>query len=169
MADSTNPIFNQKAAEKLRSPDDLDKYVRVANPSVWVALIACIALLAGLLAWGVFGAVTTSVTTTGVCVNGQAMCFLSAKDVAKVDAGDVASVGGEPMTVAEVATVPLSRTEAGKILTGDYLVSTLVPDDWSYQVTFEGDTEKLADGVPLTVNITVKRIAPITLVLGGNE
>ena len=168
MADSTNPIFNQKAAEKLHSPDDLDKYVRVANPSVWVALIACIALLAGLLAWGVFGAVTTSVSTTGVCVEGNAMCFLSAEDVAKVHVGDVASVGGEPMKVADVAAMPLSRAEAGKTLTGDYLASTLIPDDWSYQVTFEGETANLTDGIPLTVNITVERIAPISLVLGGN-
>ena len=32
MAEQTRTIFNQRAAEKLRSPDDLDKYVRVTNP-----------------------------------------------------------------------------------------------------------------------------------------
>lgn len=166
MAPATPSIFNQRAAEKLRSPDDLDRYVRVTNPSVWAILGACLALLAGLLAWGVFGSVTTSVVATGTCVDGQAMCFLSAEDVAHVNVGDVASVGGVQMRVGEVAAVPASRSEAGEGLGSDYLVSTLVAGDWAYQVTFEGDSATLAEGVPLSVNITTERVAPIDLVLG---
>ena len=88
MADTESSIFNKKASEKLRSPDDLDKYVRVTNPSVWVALAACVALLVGILTWGVFGAVTTSVNTTGTCVKGSVVCFLTAEDAAKVSVGD---------------------------------------------------------------------------------
>ena len=168
MADVENSIFNKKAAEKLRSPDDLDKFLRVTNPSVWVVLAACVALLAGLLAWGALGAVTTSVSTTGVAVDGKAMCFLAAEDAAKVHVGDIANVGGEKMTVAKVAAVPVSKDEAGKILVSDYLVHSLVKGDWAYQVTFDGDASDLANGVPLTVTITVERIAPISLILGGN-
>ena len=66
MADAKTSIFNKRATEKLRSPDDLDKYVRVTSPSVWVILAACIILIVGLLAWGLFGAVTTNVQATGV-------------------------------------------------------------------------------------------------------
>lgn len=168
MADIESNIFNKKATEKLRSPDDLDKFVRVTNPSVWVILAAFVALLVGLLAWGVFGSVTTSVTATGVVVNDEAMCFISMDQAAKVDEGDDANVGGERMTVSKVAAVPLSRNEAGKFLPGDYLASSLVKDDWSYQVVFEGDTSELTEGVPLTVSITVERVAPISLILGGN-
>ena len=168
MVDASSSIFNKNATERLRSPDDLDKFVRVTNPSVWVVLAACLALLAGLLAWGVFGSVTTSVSSTGVSVSSNAMCFLTAEDAAKVHEGDAAFVGGEQMRVAKVAPIPVSRDEAGKILTSDYLVSTLMSSDWAYQVTFDGDTSELADGVPLTVSITVERIAPITLILGGN-
>lgn len=168
MADTTRPIFNRAATDKLRSPDDLDKYVRVTNPSVWVILAACIALLAGLLAWGVLGAVTTSVSATGVSVDGRAMCFLTGEDVAKVQVGDVASVGGERMTVSQVAAVPVSRDEAHDIMKSDYLVSTLVTGDWAYQVTFEGDAHDLPDGVPLSVSITTDKVSPISLILGGN-
>lgn len=166
MADISNSIFNKKATEKLRSPDDLDKYVRVANASAWVVLAACIALLAGLLAWGLFGSVTTSVSSTGVVLEGKAMCMLSGEDVAKVHVGDAASIGGERMQVKEVATVPLSRNEAGKVITGDYLVNALMRGDWAYPVYFEGDTSDLASGVPLTVNITVERVAPLNLIFG---
>ena len=65
-------------------------------------------------------------------------------------------------------TKALIFDEAGKILASDYLVSTLVSGDWANQVTFDGDTTGLADGVPLRVSITTERIAPISLILGGN-
>ena len=166
MADASSSIFNRRATEKLRSPDDLDKYVQVTNPGVWIVIVACVALLVGLLAWGVFGSVTTSVKGTGVCIEGKAMCFLKAEDAAKVHVGDDASVGGELLKVAEVSALPVSRDEAGSVLASDYLVNTLVAGDWVYQITFSGDTSELNEAVPLTVNITVERIAPISLILG---
>ena len=169
MADATSSIFNKRATEKLRNPDDLDKYVRVTNPSIWVAICACVALLVGLLAWGVFGTVTTSVAATGVCVKGNVMCFLSVQDAAKVDVGDYATVEGAQMEVASKSAVPLSAGEVEKEVASDYLVSTLVKGDWAYQLALEGDTSSLSEGVPLEVSITIERVAPISLILGGKK
>lgn len=167
MADETSSIFNRRAAEKLRSPDDLDKYVRVTNPGAWAVVAAMAALLAGLLAWGVFGAVSTSVSATGACVGGRVVCMLAAEDAAKVEPGDAANVGGAQLSVASVAAVPLSRDEAHGELGGDYLVSALMEGDWAYLVTFEGEgADALAQGVPLTVSITTERVAPLSLILG---
>ena len=168
MAEPPTSIFNKRATEKLRSPDDLDKFLQVTNPGIWIVLAACVALLVGLLSWGVFGAVTTNVSSTGVSVEGKAMCFLSADDVAEVHVGDAANVGGESMRVATVAAVPVSRDEAKALLKSDYLVSALLGGDWAYQVIFEGDTSELAENVPLSVSITVEHVAPLSLVLGGN-
>jgi len=42
-----------------------------------------------------------------------------------------------------------------------------VPDDWAYRVDFEGDASSLASGVPVSVTITTDRVAPISLILGG--
>ena len=167
MADIGSSIFNKKATEKLRNPDDLDKYVQVTNPGIWVVLAACIALLLGLLAWGMFGSVTTSVSGTGVSIDGRVMCFLEAEDAAKVHAGDTAYVNGQHMEVDEVAVVPLSRDEAGRVLLSDYLVSSLVKGDWAYQVTFKGEASSITSGVPLSVSITTEYIAPIKLIIGG--
>lgn len=168
MAEASSSIFNAKATEKLRSPDDLEKYVRVTNPSVWVVLGACVALLLGLLAWGVFGAVSTSISSTGVVADGRAVCFLSAEDVARVHVGDTANVGGQQMSVIEVAEVPFSRDEAHDQLGSDYLVSSLLEEDWAYVVEFSGEgIGQLAQGVPLSVYITTERVAPIQLLLGS--
>ena len=167
MADAAKSIFNKRATDKLRSPDDLDKYVRVTNPSVWVLLLACTALLVGLLSWGIFGSVTTSIAAKGVSLDGTVMCFVSPDDAAKVHEGDVANVEGTRMTVASVSTVPLSRFETWEVLSSDYLVDRLVEDEWAYQVIFEGDASALEQGVPIEVRITTERVAPIELILGG--
>ena len=168
MAEAPKSIFNKKATEKLRSPDDLDKYVRVTNPSVWVILVACVLLLAGLLAWGVFGSVTTNVASTGVRVGGTTLCFLGAEDAAKVSVGDVANVGGKRLEVSSIDVIPSSRDEVKGMLDSDYLVSSLINGDWAYTVKFKGEeASSLAEGVPLTVSITVERIAPLSLIFGS--
>lgn len=167
MADQTRSIFNKKAAQKLRNPDDLDQYVRVTNPSAWALIAACVLLLAGLLSWGVFGSVSSSVSATGTMVGGRTLCLLAADDAARVHVGDKANVGGCQQVVADVTQVPISRDEARQMLGSDYLVSALLAGDWAYVVTFEdGDTSSLTQGVPLAIQITTERVAPITLLFG---
>ena len=53
MADTekNNSVFTKKATDKLRSPDDLDEYVRVTYPNVWIVLAACAILVIGLFAF----------------------------------------------------------------------------------------------------------------------
>ena len=151
----------------MHSADELEKCVRVTPPSVWVALAAFAALLSGLMAWAIFGTIATRVSATGVVINGRAMCFLPKEDAKKMHVGDEAVVEGVTLAVSDISTLPVSRTEASQIAPGDYLVDALMKDDWAYQVAFEGDTSQLPEGVPLSMEITVERLAPISLVLGG--
>ena len=167
MAQASPSIFNKNATERLRSPDDLDKYVQVTHPSVWVVMAACIAFLLGLLAWGVFGTVSTNVAATGVVENGHVTCYVPTEEAMSLHVGDTANVGGTSMELAEISAVPLSRNEASQFLESDYLAATLFSEDWAYQVTLEGDTSALPEGVPLAVSITTERVAPISLMLGG--
>ena len=158
----------------MHSADELEKCVRVTPPSAWVALAAFAVLLAGLLAWAVFGTIATRVPTTAAVVDGQAICFLSAEDVVKMHVDDRAEIDGEALgidgvtlIVSSISDLPVSRAEAAKIASGDYLVEALMPGNWAYQVSFEGDTSKLPEGVPLSMEVTVERLAPISLMLRG--
>ena len=57
MADnrSKSGIFREKSVDKATGPESLNDYIRVTAPSVWIALIALLVLLSGLLAWSIFG------------------------------------------------------------------------------------------------------------------
>ncbi|MBQ9057790.1 MAG: hypothetical protein IJ125_01240 [Atopobiaceae bacterium] len=168
MADAASSIFNKKAADKLRSADDLDRYVQVTNPGVWMVLIASVALLIGLFAWGVFGSVTTTINTMGVSVGDTTVCFLNAEEVSKIHIGDETRVGVKRLEVKSISAMPLSRAEAKEILGSDYLAETLVTENWEYFVTFTGETDGIDYGKPFDMSITVERVAPISLLLGGN-
>ncbi len=50
-------IFREKSLERVSSPEELNDYIRVTTPSVWLVLAALVILLAGMLAWSVFGTV----------------------------------------------------------------------------------------------------------------
>ena len=50
-------IFREKSLNKVNQPEDLNDYIRVTRPSVWIVLIATILLLIGIVAWMVFGSI----------------------------------------------------------------------------------------------------------------
>ena len=189
MADLGSTIFSEKATQKLRSPDDLDKYLQVANPGRWVLLLACIALALGLVVWAVFGAVSTNVSCSGAAIDGKVLCFLDSDEVGKVSVGDRALVQGQSVVVASVDEAPISRDEAHSLLDSDYLVDTLFKSDWAYTVelvdgdrfeagnsdageeSFDGSSADgkpldLKEGVPLNVSITTESVSPASLVIG---
>ncbi len=50
-------IFRQKSIDKVSSPEQLNDYIRVTTPSVWLALAAVTVLLVGMIAWSVLSTV----------------------------------------------------------------------------------------------------------------
>ena len=50
-------VFRQKNIDKVSSPEQLNDYIRVTTPSVWLVLAALVLLLIGMLAWSVLGTV----------------------------------------------------------------------------------------------------------------
>lgn len=48
-------IFRKKSLDAAASPEHLDDYINVSNPSVWLVLGAIIVFLAAVGVWCVFG------------------------------------------------------------------------------------------------------------------
>lgn len=166
MADLSG-LFNQKAMNKMRSPDELDKALRLTSPGILAVLCACVVFILGFLAWGFFGRIASVVTTNGVNISGKIECFLSDEEILGVDTGDKANVSGAPMRVTEVSKTPLSREETREIVNSDYLVDRLMKEKWAWRVTLEGNTSGLEEGDIVPMHITVADMAPIRLILGG--
>lgn len=52
-------LFRKESMERVTSPDQLNDYIHVAKPGVYLLLSAVIILLLGILCWGVFGKIET--------------------------------------------------------------------------------------------------------------
>lgn len=63
----TKTVFRQSSIDRVQSPEQLNDYIKVSNPSAWVVIIASIILLGSILIWSIFGTVEMekSLTTIG--------------------------------------------------------------------------------------------------------
>ena len=50
-------LFRKKSMDKINSPEELNDYIRVTSPSVWLVLLAIVMILVGTLVWGTLGTV----------------------------------------------------------------------------------------------------------------
>ncbi len=50
-------LFRKKSMDRISSPEELNDYIKVTSPSVWMVLLAIVVILAGVLVWGVIGSV----------------------------------------------------------------------------------------------------------------
>lgn len=152
-------IFRKSSIDRVSSPEQLNEYIRVANPSVWIILAAVMVLLAGVIVWGVFGRVETKVETC-VSVNGSvAVCYVTADDAARLKEGmtvTAENVGGK------ITKIPDAPMQIGEGIS-DYILYLTGFSKGSFCYAVEVELNGLADGVYRAV-ITVDSVAPISFV-----
>ena len=49
----SDQIFRKKSLDRISSPEQLNDYIRVANPGIWMIRAAVIIVLGGVCGWGV--------------------------------------------------------------------------------------------------------------------
>ena len=101
-------IFRKSSIARFSSPEQLNDYIRVSNPSVWMMLAAVIVLLVGVCVWGVFGRLESKILSAGTCENGMFICYVTEEDVAKIKTGMLVKVNGNDFAVSEISPRPIA-------------------------------------------------------------
>lgn len=104
-------LFRKKSLDRVSSPEQLNDYIRVLNPNVWMVLAAVIIFLVGVCVWGIFGHLDTVIKTAGECRGGVVTCYVKESDISAVQTGMEITVDGKTGTVTDVGTVPVEVTE----------------------------------------------------------
>lgn len=104
-------IFRKKSLDKIQSPEDLNDYVRVANPGLWLVLAAVIILLVGACVWGICGRIESTLPVTAEVSSGMAVCSYSDSGKMEPEAGMVLRIGDENFTLQSAD--PASGSAAG--------------------------------------------------------
>lgn len=63
-------IKKQAQATNLSSPEELDAYIRISKPGVWIGLLAVVALLIGAFVWGFVGRLEVQVKSVSYVKEG---------------------------------------------------------------------------------------------------
>ena len=83
-------LFRKKSIERVSSPEQLNEYIRVSNPGIWMVLAAIIVLLVGAIVWGVVGTLDTTLSTVAIAENGEVTIYVKEEDVASIESGTYA-------------------------------------------------------------------------------
>ncbi len=99
-----NKIFREKSVERITSPEQLNDYIKVANPSVWLVLVGIIVLLAGMCVWGIFGKIETKITTAVLSSENTATIFVKESDIDKIQSGMTVRVGETELIIDAISS-----------------------------------------------------------------
>ena len=152
-------LFRKKSVDRVSSPEQLNEYIRVANPGVWMVLAAIVILLAGVVVWGFIGHLDTTLNTAVVCENGEAVIYVKEADVEKVKVGMTVRVGENEYAISEIPTEPV-RVD-GTISEYAIHASGLTVGEWVFALKVTGD---FTDGVQ-KAEIVIESISPISFIL----
>lgn len=126
-----NAIFREKSIQKVQSPENLNEYIRVSNPGIWILLVSIAFLLLGLCIWGCFGQLRTVISVEATCENGVVSCVLPDDNAAGVQPEMPVTLGKQAGTVSRVSgnvcTIETEEPLADGSYTAEILVETIHP------------------------------------------
>ena len=153
-----NQIFRKKSIDRMSSPEQLNDYIKVTNPGVWMALAAIVILLIGVCVWGVFGKLETKLPVAAVSQDGQTVLYVKENDLSAVKEKMSVYIGDETYKVTSVSAQPVAVTEE----ISEYARHTgeLSIGEWVYIVQIDGS---LANGT-YKAQIVTDSVSPLYFV-----
>ena len=142
-------VFRKKSLDRISSPEQLNDYIKVSNPSVWVVLIALIIMIGAFVVWSFSGNITSKVNGTGVfeSIEGSnspssVVCYINANYMNKLergmqvrlynnDANESTYVLGK---VEFVSPNPVTQSDIIDKYDNQYIADSILSDDSQYAV-----------------------------------
>ena len=156
-----NQLFREKSMERVSSPEQLNDYIRVANPSVWLALAVVVFLLIGICVWGIFGKLDTVLRVGAITEGERTVCYVKESDIGTVSREMKVRLNGEEYVIAEIAVQPVQIDTNFP----DYLahLGGITRGEWVYAVVLDGIEG--VDGGIYEAEIVIESISPMTFVI----
>ncbi len=92
-------IFRKKSIERIQAPENLNDYIRVVNPAVWMVLAGTLILLIGACVWGLFGRLESTVSTRANIRDQVAVCNVNREQIGEVLPGMTVRIDGNEGSV----------------------------------------------------------------------
>ena len=149
-----------KKVKKVDSPEQLNQYIRLSNPGVWILLIAIVILLIGVCAWGYFGKIDTKINTVAISSDYKSYVYIKEIDLEKVKNGMKVEIANNEnkYEIVEIETTPEKVTEE----LSEYArhLGNFQIGEWVYKCKLNSS---LREGT-YSANIVIESIAPMVFI-----
>lgn len=104
-------LFRKESMDRISSPEQLNDYLHVTNPTVWAVMAAIIVLLVGVIIWGSAATIDSYAVGTAQVQDGNLILLFDDAQLARsVQAGMTVAVGETESVITSVG-----RTENGAV------------------------------------------------------
>ena len=93
---SKKDLYRQSALDRLSSPDQLEQLMQVISLKGWIALSGLCIVLAGAIAWGIFGSIPNNISGQGLLIKSGGI-----EKVSTLGAGQITKVNVEASSFVE--------------------------------------------------------------------
>lgn len=156
-----NDLFRKKNMDRVSSPEQLNDRIRVTGFGVWLLLSGILLVLAGIVVWGIFGRLDTTLPVSAITQQGQTVCYVKEQSISQIQVGMAVDAESGNTTVASIAVVPVQVDDQFP----EYLchVGALSRGEWVYEVTLQDALGE--EGSIFAAQIVTESIAPLTFVV----
>jgi hypothetical protein len=162
-------IFRKESLDRISSPDQLDEYIKVSSPSIWLVLTALLVLFTSVVVWGFTGTLPKTLIVNGIMDgNAKVVLFVDANALEKDITGckaQVVAAGNATFDgiVSDVSLNPYSALEIAAEYESDWVTQKLVTGEYSYAVTVAlSGSPAYTEGMIASVTIITEEIRPIS-------
>ena len=151
---------------KITSPDQLNNYIRVTSPGIWIVIAAILVLLSGLFFWLFTGQLEVSLHTPIFTRDTESFAFIPREKLHGVAAGTPARILNTQTsgTVTAIASEPLTFTDIESI-TGRNAAASMMIDYSSRSLCMVSlNVPDAPQGVSQAV-IVIDTVKPISFLL----
>ncbi len=153
--------MEQNKAKKVDSPEQLNEYIRLSNPGVWILVLAIVVLLAGFCIWGIFGKIDTKVQAVAVSDSGSTYLYVKEEDIEQIKAGMPVRIN-DNATAYEVESVGEKAEKVTDTL-DEYTryIGNLQVGEWIYKCKLNKNVKEGIYGA----NIIIESISPMKFIV----
>ena len=155
-----NNLFRKKNMDRLTSPEQLDDYIKVSNPSAWVVISAFAVLLVGICIWGIFGKLDTTISVAAEKEADHVVCYIKESERQKIETGMTVEIDKEEFIITEIEKIPVLVDSSFQ----EYVkhLGSLNDGEWVYRI--RTDCVMGIEGEIFPAEIIIERINPLYFV-----
>ncbi len=164
MSHSPKLVFRQESLDRVKSPEQLNNFIKISKPSVWVITVSILFLLIGVIVWSVFGSVDTTIALKAVVKEDNIFFYVPESIASNLEIGFPVIVDDAQGEITEISDEPYKYDEVLiKLNNDEYLTYLLGVEYEKYLFEIKVDIANL-DEIVVDADVVVDRINPISFV-----